>query len=150
MQTERGLPVETATAALWRLAAASSIGFAMGPETSPVEAMERSVAMVSMSLPAFLGGVPDAGRVGADVQAVLAELVDVTARHRAGLDVVGRVVFDGSHVTVSVGEMNRPLPSPYEEPGLFIVHRLADDVGQHAGDHGGRVTWASIHVGAGS
>jgi hypothetical protein len=148
MQTEHGAPVETATAALRQLAAASSISFAIGPETSPVEAMERSVALVAMSLPTFLEGVPGAGLVCADVQAVLTELVDVTARHKAGLDLVGRAVFDGSHVTVSVGEMNRPLPPAQEEPGLYLVHRLADDVGQHAGDHGGRVTWASIRVGA--
>lgn len=124
----------------------SSIDFAIGPEASPKEAMERAGAMVSLSLPRFLEETPGATDTCAAVQAVLAELVDVTARHKAGLDLVARIAFDGAHVTVSVGDMDCPLPAAAEEPGLYLVHRVASDVGQHVGDNGGRVTWAAIPV----
>ncbi|MEE1764451.1 hypothetical protein [Streptomyces sp. SP18BB07] len=122
----------------------SSIDFTIGPEASPAEAMERAGAMVGLSLPRFLKGVWGAERACAAAQAVLAELVDVTARHKAGIDLVGRVAFDGLHVTVSVGDMLGPLPDPETEPGLYVVHRLASVVGQYDGYQGGRVTWASV------
>ncbi|MEU1592741.1 hypothetical protein ABZ468_07740 [Streptomyces sp. NPDC005708] len=128
------------------LGAESSLGFTIGPEASPVEAMEQACAMVALSLPRFLEGVPGAGDVCAAVQAVLTELVDVTARHKAGLDLVGRVAFDGAHVMVSVGDMDGPLPAPEVEPGLYLVHRVASEVGQYAGDMGGRITWAAVEV----
>jgi hypothetical protein len=102
--------------------------------------------MAALTLPRFLAGAPRAEEVCALAQAVLTELVDITARHRASLDLVGRIVYDGAHVTVSVGDMARPLPSPEEEPGLYLVHRVAIEVGQHEGDFGGRVTWASVPV----
>ncbi|MET8717443.1 hypothetical protein ABZV52_30205 [Streptomyces sp. NPDC004735] len=124
----------------------SCIDFAIGPETSPGEAMERAGAMVALSLPRFLDGVPGAEEICSAAIAVLTELVDVTARHKAGIDLVGRVLWDGSHVTVSVGDMDRPLPAAEEEPGLYLVHRIAVDVGQYAGDMGGRVTWAAVAV----
>lgn len=125
----------------------SFIDFTIGPESTPVEAMSRATAMVGMSLPTFLAEVPGADQVCTRVQAVLTELVDITARHKAGRDLVGRVAFDGTHVTVSVGDMDIPLPAPEEEPGLYLVHGIAGkDVGQYAGDHGGRVTWAAVAV----
>ncbi|WP_399554048.1 hypothetical protein [Streptomyces anulatus] len=122
----------------------SSVDFTIGPGVTPVEAMERAGAMVELSLPRFLAGVPGAAETCSAVLSVLTELVDLTARYKAGLDLVGRVTWDGHHVIVSVGDMGRPLPAPEEEPGLYLVNRVADDVGQHAGDQGGRVTWASV------
>lgn len=124
----------------------SRIDFSIGPEASPAEAMERASSMVTLVLPRFLAGVPGADKTRESVQAVLAELVDVTARHRASLDLVGHIVYDGEHVTVSVGDMNGQLPAPEEEPGLYLVHRVAVQVGQYAGDFGGRVTWAAVPV----
>ncbi|MEU5748271.1 hypothetical protein ABZ804_22365 [Streptomyces sp. NPDC047726] len=124
----------------------SSIDFVIGPEASPIEAMERAGAMAALSLPSFLEGVAGAENTCAAVQAVLTELVDVTARHKAGPDLVARLTFDGAHVTVSVGDINRPLPAPEEEPGLYLVHRVASDTGQYAGDNGGRVTWAAVNA----
>ncbi|MFB8120612.1 hypothetical protein ACFQ6U_13490 [Streptomyces sp. NPDC056465] len=131
-------------AAPYLLGVESSVDFAIGPEASPIEAMERAGAMAALSLPTFLAGVAGAEETSGAVQAVLTELVDVTARHKAGLDLVARLVFDGTHVTVSVGDMDCPLPAPEEEPGLYLVHRMASDVGQYAGDNGGRVTWAAV------
>jgi hypothetical protein len=122
----------------------SRVDFVIGPEATPVEAMEQAGAVVTMSLPRFLEGMPGAEKTCADVQAVLTELVDVTARHKAGTDMVCAVAFDGAHVTVSVGDMGRTLPAPEEEPGLYLVRRVASEVGQYAGDLGGRVTWAAI------
>ncbi|MFG2986156.1 hypothetical protein ACGFYQ_33730 [Streptomyces sp. NPDC048258] len=130
---------------LW-LSPESAIDFTIGPESTPVEAMKQAAAMVGMTLPTCLSEVPDPEAVCETVKAVLTELVDVTARHRASLDLVGKVKFDGAHVTVSVGDMNCLLPAPSEEPGLYLVHRHADEVGQYAGDLGGRVTWAAIRV----
>ncbi|MER6109270.1 hypothetical protein [Streptomyces hirsutus] len=124
----------------------SSLDFTIGPEASPLEAMERVGAMAALTLPRFLASVPDCGEVCAAAQAVLTELVDVTARHRASLDLVGRVLYDGAHVTLSIGDMSRTLPSPEEEPGLYLVHRLAVDAGQYAGDMGGMVTWAAVAI----
>ncbi|MGW2550016.1 hypothetical protein [Streptomyces sp. NPDC001635] len=124
----------------------SSLGFTIGPEASPVEAMEQACAMAALSLPRFLSGLPGADDTCARVQSVLTELVDITARHKAGIDLVGRVAFDGAHITVSVGDMDCPLPAPEEEPGLYLVHRVAHEVGQYAGDMGGRVTWAAVRA----
>jgi hypothetical protein len=47
---------------------------------------------------------------------------------------------------LSVGEMICPLPAPEDEPGLYLVHGVAAEVGQNIGDHGGRVTWAAIRT----
>lgn len=135
---------EQITAAPDLLGVESSITFSIGPETSPVEAMKQAEATVAMMLPRFLAEVPGAKDVCAAAQAVLVELVDVTARHKAGSDLVGKVAYDGDHVTVSVGDMDCSLPAPEEEPGLYLVHRAAVEVGQYAGDHGGRVTWAAV------
>ncbi|MFI1532156.1 hypothetical protein [Streptomyces griseus] len=132
------------TSALFAMSVESSVDFTIGPEVTPVAAMERAGAMVGMSLPRFLAGVPGAEETCSAALSVLTELVDLTARYKAGPDLVGRVTWDGHHVTVSVGDMGRPLPAPEEEPGLYLVNRVADDVGQYAGDQGGRVTWASI------
>ncbi|MCG8971856.1 hypothetical protein [Streptomyces sp. CL12-4] len=123
-----------------------SIDFVIDPEASPVQAMEQAGAMAALALPSMLEGAPDPIRLCADVRALLVELVDVTARHRATPMLVARMSYDGAHVTVSVGEMDRPLPVPEEEPGLYLVHGIASEVGQYAGDHGGRVTWAAVSV----
>ncbi|MFE6639507.1 hypothetical protein ACFVFT_38665 [Streptomyces tendae] len=126
------------------LGAVSSVHFTLGPEVTPIQAMEKATAAVAFILPSVLEGVRDVSRVCSEVQAVLTELVDVTARNRAGSHVVGNVEYDGQHVTVAVGDMGRPLPAPEEEPGLYVVHRLAAEFGQYAGDHGGRVSWAAV------
>lgn len=125
----------------------SAISFSIGPEASPAQAVENANAMVAMTLPRFLAGAPRAAETCTAAQAVLTELVDVTARHKAGQDLVGRVAFDGAHVTISIGDMAGPLPAPEEEPGLYLVHRMAEEVGQYAGDMGGKVTWAAVAVG---
>ncbi|MET8696835.1 hypothetical protein ABZV65_30345 [Streptomyces bauhiniae] len=127
-----------------QLGVENAASFAIGPEVSPVEAMDQALAVVAPQLARFLLGLPDADWVYRDALAVLTELVDVTARYRASVDLRGRVAFDGSHVTVTVNEMDCALPAPEDEPGLYLVHRAADDVGQYAGDEGGWVTWASI------
>ncbi|GAA5070374.1 hypothetical protein [Streptomyces similanensis] len=123
----------------------SAMHFVIGPHCTPIEAMGQAAGVTSAALPLILEGLADAANVCADVQAVLTELVDITARHRAG-DLVGSITYDGAHVTVSVGDMDCPLPAPEVEPGLYLVRGLATDVGQYAGDHGGRVTWAAVAV----
>ncbi|CAL9326774.1 hypothetical protein [Streptomyces sp. SudanB91_2054] len=124
--------------------AVSSLAFSIGPNVTPVEAMQQAGAMASMTLPRFLAGKPGAEETGADALAVLTELVDLTARHKASSALVGRVSYDGLHITVSVGDMDGALPPPETEPGLYLVHRVAAEVGQYAGDMGGRVTWAAV------
>ncbi|SEE83561.1 hypothetical protein SAMN05216483_6714 [Streptomyces sp. 2131.1] len=122
----------------------NSVDFVIGPDVAPIEAMERAYATAALLLPRLLKGAPYADRTGDEVQAVLQELVDVTARHCAGAGLVARIAYDGGDVTVSVGDMTGALPAPEVEPGLYLVYRLASDVGQHVGDHGGWVTWASV------
>ncbi|MDR3084467.1 MAG: hypothetical protein LBV60_26730 [Streptomyces sp.] len=139
----------TESPALWPplTTKACSVDFSIGPEIAPVEAMERAVAMVRFAVPRFFAE-PDgetAVNVSERAEAVLRELVDVTARHkRPETYLTGRVEYDGSHVTISVGDMARSLPGPEEEPGLYLVYGMASEVGQYAGDHGGRVTWAAV------
>ncbi|MFB6529897.1 hypothetical protein [Streptomyces sp. NPDC056399] len=118
--------------------------FCMGPDVAPADAMERAVATVRRALPLLLKGAPAALAASEDVLSVVRELVDITARDRSSLDVVGRITFDGAHITISVGEKRYPLPSPEVEPGLYLVHRLADEVGQYRGDEGGHVVWAAV------
>ncbi|MFI7415254.1 hypothetical protein ACIBU0_42140 [Streptomyces sp. NPDC049627] len=114
------------------------------PDVPPAEAMERATAAATLALPRLLEGATHATRTSDDVRAVLQELVDVTARHSTGAGLVARIAYDGAHVTVSVGDMAGTLPAPEEEPGLYLVYRLASEVGQYDGDHGGRVTWAAL------
>ncbi|MGW6304221.1 hypothetical protein ACWFRQ_07685 [Streptomyces niveus] len=108
--------------------------------------MRRSHRFAAMVLLALLAGLPEAVRVADSVLAVLTELVDVTARHRASTDLAGRISYDGDHVLLTVGEMNRSLPDPEEEPGLFLVHRLVGEMGQYRGDEAGYVTWVSVPI----
>ncbi|MFI5990322.1 hypothetical protein ACIBAC_00510 [Streptomyces sp. NPDC051362] len=142
-QTERGIMPPDPP---WTLPAAphSSIDFTIGPETNAVQAVERATATVNMALPRFLAGAQGSSQTCNNILAVLTELVDLTARYKAGRDLVGSVTWDGQHAMVSVGDMRCPLPAPEEEPGLYLVHRLADRVSQYAGDMGGRVTWAAV------
>ncbi len=86
--------------------------------------MRRSRRFAAMVLPALLGEMSEAAAVAESVLGVLTELVDVTARHRASVDLAGRISCDGVHVLLTVGEMDRPLPDPEVEPGLYLVHRL--------------------------
>ncbi|MCX4677692.1 hypothetical protein OG413_20685 [Streptomyces sp. NBC_01433] len=123
-----------------------TITFAVGPEVKPADAHVRATAFVRRTLPMLLEGTPTADVVGRDVLAVVTELVDITARDRHSTDVFGSVVFDGTHVTVSVGNMHSTLPTPEEEPGLYLVRGLAEDLGQYRGDGGGFATWASVPV----
>ncbi|PAZ12327.1 hypothetical protein CLM62_30685 [Streptomyces sp. SA15] len=123
-----------------------SIEFRLGPEHTPVQSMRRARAFVAKVLPALLAGAPNAGAIEEATLAVLAELVDVTARHRASVDLSGRVSYDGDHVLITIGEMDQRLPAPEEEPGLFLVHRLVDDIGQHRDAGMGYETWVSIPV----
>ncbi|MFG2795838.1 hypothetical protein [Streptomyces pseudovenezuelae] len=124
----------------------NSIEFRLGPEHTPVQSMQRARSFVARVLPALLAAAPNGKAVAETTLAVLTELVDVTARHRASVDLSGRVSYDGDHVLITVGEMRRSLPTPEEEPGLFLVHRLVDDIGQHRGDGDGYATWTSIPV----
>lgn len=128
------------------LGAENSLEFRIGPEHQPVETVRRSHGFAAMVLPALLAGRADAVPVADSVLAVLTELVDVTARNRASIDLAGRVSYDGDHVLLTVGEMDCPLPAPEEEPGLYVVHRLVDHVGQYRSDDEGFVTWASLPV----
>ncbi|NUL25964.1 hypothetical protein [Streptomyces lunaelactis] len=128
------------------LGAENSLEFRIGPERGPAEAVRCSHRFAAMVMPALLAKLPEAAVVAESVLAVLTELVDVTARHRASVDLAGRISCDGAHVLLTVGEMDRPLPDPEEEPGLFLVHRLTDDVGHYRGDEGGYTTWASVPV----
>ncbi|MFE2157028.1 hypothetical protein ACFW9M_04350 [Streptomyces lydicus] len=128
------------------LGATNSLEFRLGPERKPAEALHCSRRFAAMVLPALLGEMPGAAVVVESVLGVLTELVDVTARHRASVDLAGRISYDGAHVLVTVGEMDQPLPDPEVEPGLFLVHRLVDDIGQYRGDESGHVTWASVPV----
>lgn len=145
-ETEHRTTPTAAAPSPWPFTVDSSIDFTIGPAATPDQAMKQATAMVRMTLPMFLVDVADVTVVCHAVESVVTELVDVTARHKAGVDLVGKVSFDGSHVTVSVGDMTGPLPTPEQEPGLYAVHRLADEVGQYAGDLGGRVTWAALAV----
>lgn len=124
----------------------NSIEFRLGPERTPVQSMRRARGFVAKVVPALLAGAPNAKVVEEATLAVLTELVDVTARHRASIDLSGRVSYDGDHVLITVGEMDQPLPSSEEEPGLFLVHRLTDEIGQYRGDEAGYVTWSSVPV----
>lgn len=108
--------------------------------------MRRARGFVAKVLPALLAGAPHANVVEGTTLAVLTELVDVTARHRASIDLSGRISYDGDHVLITVGEMDQPLPDSEEEPGLFLVRRLTDEIGQYRGDEVGYVTWASVPV----
>ncbi|MFP3991067.1 hypothetical protein U9R90_27075 [Streptomyces sp. E11-3] len=121
-----------------------SAEFRLGPEHSAADAVQRAHGFAAAVMPALLATSPEATRAGQSALAVLTELIDITARHRASVDLAGRISCDGEHVLLTVGEMDRPLPAPEEEPGLFLVHRLADDVGQHRGDEAGHATWASV------
>ncbi|MFK0279448.1 hypothetical protein ACIQVL_03105 [Streptomyces sp. NPDC090499] len=127
-------------------AAETSIEFRLGPEHTPAESMRRARSFVAKVLPALLADASHATAVAEAVLSVLAELVDVTARYRGAVDLSGRVSCFGDHVLITVGEMRRPLPPAEEEPGLFLVRRLADEIGQHLGDKGGYAIWASVPV----
>ncbi|NML55077.1 hypothetical protein HHL19_35890 [Streptomyces sp. R302] len=122
----------------------NSCDFAIGAEASPAEAVQQARDLLAMFLPLFLAGCEMAGAVAERAADVLAELVDLTARRSAGAGLSGRVVVDGAHVIVSVGDMAGRLPAPGEEPGLQRVRRLVADMGQYDGDRGGRVTWAAV------
>ncbi|CAM5234638.1 hypothetical protein [Streptomyces griseomycini] len=128
------------------LGTVSSVHFTIGPEASPTEAVDSISASAALVLPRLLHGAPEAAEKHAMVQDVLTELVDITARHKASLDLVVHITYDGEHILVSAGDMDRPLPAPEEEPGLYLVNRIATEISQHAGDNGGRITWAAIDV----
>ncbi|MFI6686683.1 hypothetical protein [Streptomyces sp. NPDC050485] len=124
----------------------SDITFAIGPSVAPADVVARATAFTRRMLPMLLDGEPTTETATREVLAVVTELVDITARRRCSTDVLGRIAFDGAHATVTVGQMRGPLPTPDEEPGLYLVHRLVDDLGQYRGDDGGYTTWASIPV----
>jgi hypothetical protein len=144
--SRRHLAAGKTLAAPQLLGVENSLEFRVGPECKPVETVRRSHRFAAMVLPALLAGLPEAVRVADSVLAVLTELVDVTARHRASIDLAGRISYDGDHILLTVGEMDGPLPDPREEPGLFLVHRLTDEIGQYRGDEAGYVVWASVPV----
>ncbi|WP_190128400.1 hypothetical protein [Streptomyces mashuensis] len=131
----------------WRqLAMSREITFCLGTSTAPASPMERAAAFARRTLPMLLKGAPAAQAASDDVISVVRELVDIASRDRHGPDILGRIVFDGTHITVSVGEKQGPLPQPDDEPGLYLVRRLTDDIGQYRGDNAGYVTWASVPV----
>ncbi|NGO66993.1 ATP-binding protein [Streptomyces boncukensis] len=125
----------------WASAVENSLEVRLSAEHPPTEAIRRVRSFVETFLPALLPGRPEMQET---VLAVLTELVDITARHQHCPDLEGRISTDGAHVMLTLGEMDRPLPSPDEEPGLYLVHRLVDDIGQYRGDQGGHATWASV------
>ncbi|MEW1701019.1 hypothetical protein ACIQCR_16735 [Streptomyces sp. NPDC093249] len=141
---ERGIGVPLLAAGA-RLLLDREVTFCLGSQVAPGEAMERAVATVRRALPALLGAA-SASRTADEVVDVVRELVDIVARDRIGADILGRVTADEGHVTVSVGERRRQLPSPGSEPGLYLVNRHADEVGQYRGDEGGYIVWAAINV----
>lgn len=121
----------------------SSITFSIGPEVSPTEAMKQADAMAAMMLPRFLADVPDGKDICAAAQAVLMELVDVTARHKAGSDLVGKVAFDREHVTVSVGDMDCSFPAGRGAgPVPGAPHRREGGAVRRRPQR--RVTWAAV------
>lgn len=122
----------------------NSIEFRLGPQHTSTQSMRRARGFVARVLPALFAGAPNAKAAGEETLAVLTELVDVTARYRASVDLGGRISCDGDDVLITVGEMDRPLPAPEDEPGLFLVRRLADDIGQYRSDEDGYVTWVSV------
>lgn len=124
----------------------NSVEFRIGPGCTPAQSVRRACAFVEKVLPALLVATPNDRPLAEAVLSVLTELVDITARHRADIDLGGRVSCDRDHVLITVGEMDRPLPGPHAEPGLFLVHRLVDDIGQYCGEGNGYATWASIPV----
>ncbi|MEU9783635.1 hypothetical protein AB0H92_22170 [Streptomyces phaeochromogenes] len=124
----------------------NSIEFRLGPERTPVQSMRRARGFAAKVLPTLLAGAPNANVVEEMTLAVLTELVDVTARHCASIDLSGRISCDGDHVLITIGEMDQQLPDSEEEPGLFLVRRLTDEIGQYRGDEAGYVTWASVPV----
>ncbi|MFE3139719.1 hypothetical protein [Streptomyces scopuliridis] len=128
------------------LSTQTSLDMRTGPQHSSAEALKRVNATARRMMPRLLVDAPEADVLTNTVLSVLTELVDVTTRHQASVDLAGRIAYDGSHVLLTVGEMNRPLPESEEEPGLFLVHRLVDDVGQYRGDEDGYVTWVSVPV----
>ncbi|GHG80808.1 hypothetical protein [Streptomyces griseocarneus] len=146
--TERGSLGELLPSlAPWRqLAMSREITFCLGPSAAPATAMERAAAFVHRALPMLLKDALAAQAASDDVTSVVRELVDITSRDRHGEDILGRIVFDGTHITVSVGEKQGPLPQPDDEPGLYLVRRLVDDIGQYRGDNSGHVVWASVPV----
>lgn len=123
------------------LGVSNSVDFVIGSYASPLEAIEKSRDLAAFTLPRLLGKATGARQQASDV---LTELVDLTARYPASAGLLGRLEYDGSHVMVSVGDMGRTLPTPEEEPGLYLVNRVAADIGQYTGDRGGLVTWAAI------
>lgn len=125
--------------------AENALEFRIGPERTPAEAERRSHRFAALALPALLR-TPLHRDTPQAVLAVLTELVDITARHRASLDLAGRISYDGDHVLITVSAMDKPLPPPEEEPGLYSVHRYADDYGQHSADECGYATWASVPI----
>ncbi|MFZ3557115.1 hypothetical protein [Streptomyces sp. BH055] len=131
------------------LGAENSLDFRIGPECAPSRAMHRATRFAAMVLPALLAKAPNAQAVTDAALQVLGELVDITARHRVSLDVAGRISYDGDHVLITVEEMDQPLPAPEVEPGLYLVHRLADERGQYRGETGGFTIWASVPVSRG-
>ncbi len=90
----------------------SSVEFCLGPGRTAAQSMRRARGFVAKVLPALLAGAPGAQGVEETALAVLTELVDVAARHRASVDLSGRVSCDRDHVLITVGEMGRPLPAP--------------------------------------
>ncbi|MGW1275580.1 hypothetical protein ACWD4V_01295 [Streptomyces tsukubensis] len=143
--TERGLNEALLLPAPWRqLALGREIAFCLGPDTAPADAMERAAAFTRRTLPMLLGDTLVDHPTREAAISVVRELVDITARNRHGSDIVGRILADDAHITVTVGEARGQLPAPHDEPGLYLVRRLADDIGQYQGDEGGYVTWASI------
>ncbi|MEU8540819.1 hypothetical protein AB0C52_12680 [Streptomyces sp. NPDC048717] len=129
-----------------QLALGREIAFSVGPDVAPIDAMERAVATVRRMLPMLLKEAPVALAVSEEVLAVTRELVDIAARDRSSVDILGRVTLDDAHITISVGEKRCPLPRPDVEPGLYLVHRLAEEVGQYRGDGNGYIMWAAVGI----
>jgi hypothetical protein len=129
-------PTRGTTSPPWPGAVENPVGFGIGPEGRPAEAMGWAS---TMELPRFMEGAPRAEETCPPILTVLTGLVDVTARRKAGIDLVCATAYGGAHRTVSAGDMVRMLPEPEEEPSLCPVRRLAVEVGRCAHDHGERI-----------
>ncbi|MFJ7054659.1 hypothetical protein ACIQU7_23410 [Streptomyces albidoflavus] len=132
---------DAASVVLPQLAAPASLSLVIGPELTPVKAIEQAAATLDMLLAEML--TADAFQA---VRAVAVELVDLAARYAGSEDLTLAVDIDAAYATVTAGEMRCPLPAPDEEPGLYLVQRTATAVMQHRGAGGGFVTWAAVPI----
>jgi hypothetical protein len=109
------------------------------------DAAPRCAAFARNVLRAFTTGLQNADEAVSSALAAAYELADTAARRAWGEAFNADLTYDGQHVMISVGDIH-PIDNCENEPGLFLVKRVADDVGEHSGEYGGSIIWASIPV----